>query len=57
MDSSWTPGGLCKITWTLAESTWNMWGKVKSLSFCPSQVTHMCVSQFYEWCHDKHYRA
>ena len=28
--STWTPGGLRKITWTSAESTWNMWGKVKS---------------------------
>jgi len=28
--STWTPGGLRKITWTPPESTWNMWGKVKS---------------------------
>ena len=27
---TWTPGGLRKITWTPADSTWNMWGKVKS---------------------------
>ena len=27
------PTGLQKITWTLVESTWNMWSKVKSLTF------------------------
>ena len=30
---TWTPGGLQKITWTPAESTWNMWGKVKSSKY------------------------
>ena len=30
LESRWTPVGLQKITWTPAESTWNMWGKVKS---------------------------
>jgi len=26
-------------------------------SFCPSQVTYMCISKFYEWCDNKGYRA